>query len=329
MLFSVIVPVYNASKYLRDSLNSMLDQSFQDWECICVDDGSTDESLAILKEYASKDERFKIIHQSNAGVSEARNIALDAAVGEWILFLDSDDAYAVNALSIIDKVISAFKLDLLMFDYRSVQSVGDFFAETSCPQNYDLFRAGDAKEAYKSIALLFAWNMCYRSSLIKNMRFEPLTVGEDALFGFVAFTRARHFSKIGSVLYQYRQHTDSAIHTTTLKNVISGIDSYLLLMKSTYNWQQYKTVEALVFKRFKSSYCGNTYARVLSLGHDERALAIKHFFDEGGRTLEGHWFCRRLLSSHHYMTFFLCYHLVWRIKVMCLKNRLIKRFLRK
>ena len=89
--FSIIIPVCNVEPYLRECLDSLLSQTDADWEALCVDDGSTDGSGTILDEYAAKDGRFHVIHQPNAGVSAARNAALDMAQGEWVCFLDADD----------------------------------------------------------------------------------------------------------------------------------------------------------------------------------------------------------------------------------------------
>lgn len=88
---SIIVPVYNVERYLRRCLDSIAAQTFADWECICVDDGSPDGSGKILDEYAANDSRFRAIHKENGGVSSARNAGLDAAKGEWIAFVDADD----------------------------------------------------------------------------------------------------------------------------------------------------------------------------------------------------------------------------------------------
>jgi len=90
-LISIIVPVYNVEKYIRRCLDSIKDQTLTDFECILIDDGSPDNSPAICDEYANADSRFIVIHQKNAGVSAARNAGLDAAKGEWIGFVDSDD----------------------------------------------------------------------------------------------------------------------------------------------------------------------------------------------------------------------------------------------
>ena len=93
---SVIIPVYNVEKYLRECLDSLLNQTFKDIEIICVNDGSTDGSLNILNEYASKDSRFIIINQNNQGLSAARNNGLNVAKGDYVAFLDSDD-YILNS----------------------------------------------------------------------------------------------------------------------------------------------------------------------------------------------------------------------------------------
>lgn len=98
--FSIIIPVYNVAPYLRECLDSVLVQTFTDWECLCVDDGSTDESGAILDEYAQKDPRFRVFHKPNGGVSSARNLGLDKVRGKWILFVDADDYITENCLNL-------------------------------------------------------------------------------------------------------------------------------------------------------------------------------------------------------------------------------------
>ena len=92
MLFSIVIPVYNTAPYLRDCLNSVLCQTFSDWEAVCVNDGSTDESESILHEYEASDQRIHVLSQANSGLSAARNAAMQQAKGEWLLFLDSDDS---------------------------------------------------------------------------------------------------------------------------------------------------------------------------------------------------------------------------------------------
>ncbi len=117
--FSIIVPVYNVAPYLREALDSVLAQTFTDWECLCVDDGSTDGSSAILDEYAAKDARFRVWHKENGGVSSARNLGLDNARGEYIGFLDPDDILMPERFALAHQILVEKKVDLLRLKLTS------------------------------------------------------------------------------------------------------------------------------------------------------------------------------------------------------------------
>ncbi|MCQ2070878.1 MAG: glycosyltransferase [archaeon] len=119
-LFTVIVPVYNVSRYIRDCLDSVLRQDFRDYECICVDDGTPDDSACICEEYAAMDPRFKVVHRFNGGLSNARNTGMDFANGKYLYFLDSDDMIADNALSRMYRVMENHALDALFFDADTI-----------------------------------------------------------------------------------------------------------------------------------------------------------------------------------------------------------------
>ena len=112
---SVIIPVYNVEKYLRECLDSVINQTLKDIEIICVDDGSSDGSLKILEEYAQKDNRIKVLKQEHGGVSCARNLALGGAAGEYMLCLDSDDYLELNTLESLYNRALNFDLDMLSF----------------------------------------------------------------------------------------------------------------------------------------------------------------------------------------------------------------------
>ena len=116
MKFSIIIPVYNVEQYLRECLDSVLGQTYSDWEAICVNDGSTDGSAAILEEYVVKDKRFKIVTQPNGGLSSARNTGMEVAKGDYIVFLDSDDWLELDALETLAKNLDGE--DMLCFSGR-------------------------------------------------------------------------------------------------------------------------------------------------------------------------------------------------------------------
>ena len=114
--FSIIIPVYNVAPYLRKCLDSVLKQTFTDWEAVCVDDGSTDGSGAILDEYAAKDKRFRVFHQVNKGVNFVRQRALDASTGKWIASVDSDDWVGEDFLKNYAEVINSCDCDMIWTD---------------------------------------------------------------------------------------------------------------------------------------------------------------------------------------------------------------------
>lgn len=103
-LISIVIPVYNAEKYLRACLDSMLAQTYKNWEAICVNDGSSDNSAQILEEYAAKDARFHIINQPNSGVSTARNTGMRQTTGKYIYFMDADDIVSPYLFELAEKI---------------------------------------------------------------------------------------------------------------------------------------------------------------------------------------------------------------------------------
>ena len=207
-VFSIVIPVYNTAPYLRGCLDSVVAQTFADWEAVCVDDGSTDGSAAILDEYATGDERFKIIHQENAGVSAARNLALDAIQGEWVCFLDSDDVLEKSALQRIREIIARnsdvdiVKTGLTQFEGSHRASWGN------CTGNEEAFDTDCALPGQ----VLSGWfgQRCYKATLVADVRFPPLRNGEDVVFLAKCNCKARKIAVSDCVLYGYRQRKDSA-----------------------------------------------------------------------------------------------------------------------
>lgn len=119
-LISVIVPIYNVEKYLARALDSILAQTYHDWEAILVDDGSTDKSGSIADEYAQKDGRFKVIHKENGGLSDARNAGMEHVTGEYLLFLDSDDFLHPQLMELCMQAVRRDNSDLVAFTYDRV-----------------------------------------------------------------------------------------------------------------------------------------------------------------------------------------------------------------
>ena len=126
---SVVLPVYNVANYLRKCLDSLVNQTFKDFEVICVNDGSTDLSLGILEGYAVSDSRFKIITQENQGLSGARNTGIKHVQGDYVLFVDSDDWLEENALELLYEHVKGFNSDITMFKFKFYDEDTSEFSE--------------------------------------------------------------------------------------------------------------------------------------------------------------------------------------------------------
>ena len=216
--FSIIIPVYNAAPYLNECLDSVLQQTFLDWECICIDDGSNDGSNKILEAYAIKDGRFKIVTQVNSGVVVARKNGFVVSSGYYILFLDGDDTLESRALAIIANNLKEGSVDILQFGFRYLKN-GSVIA----------VRRPEYKGAREVVQLIAGlnyspteilgmclWDKCYKReiaekafALVGNVRIEH---SEDGLFALASFWNSRIISFIHEVLYDYRIIDKSLSH---------------------------------------------------------------------------------------------------------------------
>lgn len=123
-MISIIVPVYNAEKYLRECIDSILQQTYTDIEVLLIDDGSTDDSLSICQEYEKKDKRVKVYHKKNSGVSDTRNFGIDHANGEYISFCDSDDKIASSLYEVLINLMRTYRVDRVVSGYAYLFSNG-------------------------------------------------------------------------------------------------------------------------------------------------------------------------------------------------------------
>ncbi len=218
--FSIIIPVYNVAQYVSDCLDSVLAQTIPDWECVCVDDGSTDDSGMILDAYAQRDSRVRVIHQSNGGVARARNAALDAISGEWFLFLDADDVWSPHLLEVCQAGI-AFEPAATIIQF------GDrHFAENEqCHWDDALekphFERVDLSRHYSRRWLsYFAPEKAFKRALYSDIRQRPYCVGEDLLYMTECALRSHVMLKTHLRLYGYRDRRNSVTRTGVSKRKI-------------------------------------------------------------------------------------------------------------
>lgn len=208
MRFSLILPIYNVQDYLEDCLSSIHNQNFKDFECLLIDDGSTDHSSDICERFVEEDSKFKYFYKKNGGFSDARNFGLDRAVGEYVFFIDSDDLISTNALSEVDSCISKHMSDIVYFDYKK------FHAEKDEPlPQFELSVPSNSIRKISNVILTkkpnFAWaRVAKREMYIKNC-FPVGFIYEDVLTSPLLSARARAVSYIEHELYGYRKRSNS------------------------------------------------------------------------------------------------------------------------
>ena len=209
---SVIVPVYNASRYIRKTLNSIISQDFDGFEIIVVDDGSTDNSLEIINGCLGDCEiPHKVIHQENTGVSVARNVGIDESEGDYLVFVDADDYVSENHLSSLYNGKTDFSLTLYVKEEGDKLTKLDTYSQDVI-STYDFIRM----ELNMEITFNF-FQLMYKSDIIKNnnIKFTPgIVYGEDTEFAHKALNYGDEIAINNEVTYYYVQHADSAIKTT-------------------------------------------------------------------------------------------------------------------
>ena len=221
MKLSVIIPVYNMTRYLRECLDSILAQTFTDWEAICVDDGSPDDCGKILDEYAAKDARIKVIHQKNCGTGEARNAGLAVATGDWIVFLDGDDVLAPSALSRLAAISAANPQEpAIRFGFEEFPDNEAWHPKSGERPvvRKDISRSVEMDDFY-----VYMWQFAYRRPCLDGLTFKNYKRGQDRVFvDDVILNRVDSFVATDEAFYGYRQRTSSVTHVTPSARILKA-----------------------------------------------------------------------------------------------------------
>jgi len=236
--FSIIIPTYNVEKYLSYCLETVIGQTLKDIEIICVNDGSTDNSLTILQRFQGADDRIRIIDKENGGLSSARNAGLEVAKGKYIIFLDSDDYLCTDAC---DRIYSEFiqtNADIVVygsniFPWHKASENTWLSNQLNVHTNY--YKNSTIKSLfYENGANPFVWNKCFRREfLVRNgFRFdEDLLYGEDTPFLFCVFPAATEISFIEDRLYNYRCSRQESLMSKARQNPKWKMEMHLKIVE--------------------------------------------------------------------------------------------------
>jgi len=250
---SVIVTVYNTSKYLRQCLDSIVNQTLRNIEIICVNDGSTDNSLDILNEYAARDERIKVISKENEGLgaASARNLGLTVATGKYISILDSDDFFELDMVEKMVNKAEETEADIVLcsgIEYDNQNGNKKkvvYILNMSVVPKKNIFSYKDCPKEIFEISKGFAWNKLYRSEYLKkhNLNFQRIKFTDDAYFTYAHMVLAEKIAVVDEPFVYYRLNTGTSQSDGLSNYPESAYLPYVELKKSLVDWGIYEIVK--------------------------------------------------------------------------------------
>lgn len=294
-MISVIIPIYNAAVFLNNCLNSLLIQKEKDWEAILVNDGSTDNSDVICKEYVLSDKRFHYFSQTNSGVSSARNLGIQHAKGEWICFLDADDLLPDDSLTLLLNAMQS-GIDLVIGGYEVWGQNGELLYYIEDRVSEEMNRDDAIALMYKSryySYLGYVWGKLFRADIIRenNLAFNPKIIfNEDRLFVTQYLAVCNRVLLLTHPVYHYREHPGSAIasrQTGFNEAYLTDLDAMILMRetiaqhspKNLKNATEGIAVSYWEIQHLMNLFHANSFKKVFSLHRKVfKHLGFKDYF---------------------------------------------------
>ena len=260
-LVSVIVPVYNVRKYIEEALDSVINQTYQNLEILVIDDGSTDGSSDICEFYKQKDQRIKVFHQKNKGVSVARNVGLDHMTGELVAFLDSDDAYEPEMIDKLVHAMQSLDADIVKCATKNQRTEGTLKQnEQDKNTRTNKWKVLSRQEAL--IAFVYGeiniaiWNKLYRKDLWKDFHFQEGVLLEDVIPAYQILNRSSRIGITRDKLINHRIWPGNTTQNASLKYFIDHMNAYeqcesfiLENIPDIYSEEHYRYFKTRVLRR--------------------------------------------------------------------------------
>lgn len=282
-LISIIVPIYNKEDYLPQCLDSIINQSYTNFEVLLVNDGSTDSSGIICQEYAERDSRFRYIEKENGGVSSARNLGLERSEGAYITFIDSDDWVEFNYLEVLYNALRENNADVAISSYKSYYLDGKFYLRVYSSQEEEFLRIGKRNrdvflEEFPKLGKLNHDFHCIASKLFKrelleSQKFdESINYGEDLYFFFNLYLKMQSIVYVKEATYIYRQHGTNITLNFTESLALQEIQIHEQILKSAesqgiatfYYLEKLKYLVSLRIEQFPYSDAIKNYETIVS-----------------------------------------------------------------
>lgn len=275
-VISIIVPVYNVQPYIARCLDSLLGQTFTEYEILCVDDGSKDDSGKLCDAYAERDCRIKVFHIENHGVSHARNYALDRMQGEWFCFIDSDDWVEPDYLQTLYDLVMKHQCDIATCSFQRTGAK----TEQEAPEPETLTVYTGPRECVRGFICGeksmhgMLWNKIYRADCFADIRFQDLTVNEDCMYTFEVMSRCQKAVRSSKVLYYWFIRPDSACHSKKKEFDFSSSQVFLDLLEKTQDYH-----DTGITTKLKTNYVLNiikVFMDVTATAYTEEAKAARN-----------------------------------------------------
>ena len=231
---SIIVAVYNLEKYLPRCLDALVNQTMQDIEILCVNDGSTDSAPQIIEQYKEKyPEKIKVFHKENGGEFTTRNYGLERAQGEYVTFVDTDDYVELNWAEKLYNAAKKNNADLAVCGFERIDLKTNKVVATNMTNFGYTVKEIVPNDDYLLFINPAPWNKVYKREKIKNLRFLPFRGFNDTMFLASCYTKMKKIAFVPDVLYHYYLRYDSQIHTVNEQDV-NNLKKYLLEVKELY-----------------------------------------------------------------------------------------------
>lgn len=272
-LVSIIIPVYKIEDCLNRCLNSVLTQTYSNLEVILVDDGSPDRCPQICDEWARKDNRIKVIHQENAGVSAVRNSGLDRASGEFILFVDGDDYVAPNLVEILYKAIKISGAEMVLCDFEKGSDAGfQFCEEFAEPEIIDRKKAFERiyEDSHSSFQYVTPWGKLYQRSIFEGVRYPEGKIFEDMYVTHRLINRCSQIAVIKEKLCYYYQRKDSIVNAAFSVGKLDYLDAMVERI-GFFEEQGYVDLAQIAYDEYLHSLIWE-YSRVRDILHDKQGI---------------------------------------------------------
>ena len=225
-LVSIVIPVYNVEKYIRECLDSVINQTYTNLQIILVDDGSTDNSGNVCDEYAEKDNRITVIHQKNAGAGAAKNTGLDLVKGENLSIIDSDDYLELDMYETMINIMNSHNVDVVQCLFRSIFVDGQI-----CSDNIEVGKKSSSvylKEYIYDWKYALFWNKLYKTTLLKDIRFPVGRKIDDEFFTYKVISNGNSVYVCDKIFYNYRMRKSSVMNNNNQDRLINDrIDCFV------------------------------------------------------------------------------------------------------